>query len=83
MHAAHRSVCALAHSGKCLGGADRYDSRMRWLLGVVLVTFLLGSAAAADRSRVVRAGFQRLNPCPVNGATRGACPGFEADHVIV
>jgi hypothetical protein len=25
---------------------------------------------------------QRLNPPPISGATRGACPGFEADHVI-
>jgi 5-methylcytosine-specific restriction endonuclease McrA len=55
---------------------------MRSLLGLVLVTLLLSSATAADRSRVVRAEFQRLNPCPVNGATRGACPGFEVDHVI-
>jgi hypothetical protein len=30
----------------------------------------------------VRAEFQRLNPCPASGATRGACLGFEADHVI-
>jgi hypothetical protein len=37
---------------------------------------------AADRSRAVRAEFQRLNPCPASGATRGACPGFEADQII-
>jgi hypothetical protein len=54
---------------------------MRWPLGVVLV-LLPNSAAAIDRSRVVRAEFQRLNPCPVNGATRDACPGYEADHRI-
>jgi hypothetical protein len=59
----------------------RYDSPMRLLMSVVLAMFLLG-AGAADRSRVVRVEFQRLNPCPANGATRGACPGFEADHVI-
>ena len=55
---------------------------MRSLLGLVLVTLLLSSAAAIDRSRVVRAEFQRLNPCLATGATRGACHGFEADHVI-
>jgi hypothetical protein len=53
---------------------------MRLLLGLALA-LLLNSAAAADRSRAVRAEFQRLNPCPVNGATRGACPGWEVDHV--
>jgi hypothetical protein len=35
---------------------------------------------AADRSRAVRAEFQRSNPCPSTGATRGACPGYQADH---
>jgi hypothetical protein len=54
---------------------------MRWLLGMVLA-LLISSAAAVDRSRLVRAEFQRLNPCPANGATRGACPGFQADHVV-
>jgi len=68
-----------------MGDCARVDlatiPRMRSLLGLVLV-LLLSSAAAVDRSRVVRAEFQRLNPCPATGATRGACPGFEADHVI-
>lgn len=40
------------------------------------------SAIAADRSRTVRAEFQRSNPCPSTGATRGACPGYQADHRI-
>lgn len=58
----------------------RYDSPMRLPVCLVLATLL--HAGAADRSRAVRAEFQRSNPCPVNGATRGACPGWEADHVI-
>jgi len=54
---------------------------MRWPLYAVLALLVL-EAGAVDRSRVVRAEFQRLNPCPVNGATRGACPGWEVDHII-
>lgn len=38
------------------------------------------TAPAADRSRVLRAEFMRLHPCPATGATRGACPGFQVDH---
>jgi hypothetical protein len=38
--------------------------------------------AMVSKHVAVRAEFMRSNPCPVNGATRGACPGFEADHVI-
>ena len=50
-------------------------------IATAIVAFLM-EPEAADRSRLVRAEFQRLSPCPVNGAKRGACPGFEADHVI-
>ena len=34
------------------------------------------------RSERVRRHFQRLNPCPSNGRTAGACPGYVKDHVI-
>ncbi|WP_242499952.1 HNH endonuclease signature motif containing protein [Methylibium sp. Pch-M] len=39
------------------------------------------AAAGEARSRAVRAEFQRQTPCPSTGATRGACPGHQADHV--
>lgn len=32
-----------------------------------------------DRSQV--RAFRAENPCPATGRTRGACPGFEVDHV--
>jgi hypothetical protein len=38
------------------------------------------SILAADRSRALRAEFQRLNPCPSTGATSGPCPGYQVDH---
>lgn len=43
-----------------------------------------GAVCAGDglRSRVLRAEFQRLNPCPANGQRRGPCPGFEVDHKV-
>jgi len=56
---------------------------MARIMSALILSLLLTSAVAADRSRLVRAEFQRLNPCPVNGATRGACPGWEVDHGIV
>lgn len=33
------------------------------------------------RASGVRAEFQRLHPCPSTGSPRGACPGFEVDHI--
>lgn len=47
-------------------------------------------ADAAQRDRSVRNAFQRENPCPdkavqirpgTAGGRRGACPGWEVDHV--
>jgi hypothetical protein len=35
---------------------------------------------AADRSRALRAEFQRSNPCPSTGLRSGACPGHQVDH---
>lgn len=46
----------------------------------LVLLVLAAGVEGADRSRPLRAEFQRLNPCPANGATRGACPGFEVDH---
>lgn len=40
------------------------------------------SSSAAERSHAVRAEFVRLNPCPSTGARRGACPGWQVDHVV-
>jgi hypothetical protein len=34
------------------------------------------------RSSAVRTAFMRNNPCPSNGKTRGACPGYILDHVV-
>lgn len=41
----------------------------------------VAAGAVETRSRAVRAEFQRQTPCPSTGAKRGACPGYQADHV--
>lgn len=52
---------------------------------VAALTLLAVFATAADaripRSSAVVAEFKRLHPCPANGAIRGACPGWEVDHI--
>lgn len=52
-------------------------------LALIVALSLAGtlSAQAAERSRAVRAEFQRSNPCPATGATRGRCDGWQVDHV--
>lgn len=49
-------------------------------LALVAALISFGSAQAAERSRALRAEFQRQAPCPANGAKRGACPGWQIDH---
>lgn len=53
---------------------------------VLALALLIAIALPADarilRSKAAVAEFKRSNPCPVNGAKRGACPGWEVDHVV-
>lgn len=49
---------------------------------LILAVLLAGAAAASDRSRAARAEFQRSNPCPASGGSRGPCPGYVVDHVM-
>ncbi len=46
---------------------------------IAIVAFAAVSSAA-DRSRSLRAEFQRQNPCPSTGQPRGPCPGYQVDH---
>ena len=36
---------------------------------------ILRSAAAVSQ-------FKKAHPCPANGATKGACPGYVVDHIV-
>jgi hypothetical protein len=35
----------------------------------------------SPRSKAAREQFQRHNPCPSTGRTKGACPGYVVDHI--
>jgi hypothetical protein len=37
--------------------------------------------AAPSRSPAARAEFVKANPCPATGRSRGACPGWQVDHI--
>jgi hypothetical protein len=44
---------------------------------------LPGSGSAKQpRSASVKREFQLTHPCPANGRTSGACPGYVKDHVV-
>lgn len=50
-----------------------------------LVAFAAGLACAvghaSERSQAARAEFQRTNPCPATGKSRGPCHAYVVDHV--
>lgn len=48
----------------------------------ILAATTLPADARIQRSKAAVAEFKRENPCPVNGAKRGACPGWEVDHIM-
>jgi hypothetical protein len=39
------------------------------------------TADATERDPHQRALFMKKHPCPANGNTRGACPGYIVDHI--
>lgn len=42
----------------------------------------IGAAAAADSDRAQVRAFRAEHPCPATGLKRGACPGWQVDHII-
>lgn len=49
-------------------------------VAAITLMLLAFHAFAVDRSRALRAEFQRLQPCPSTGQPAGACPGYQVDH---
>jgi hypothetical protein len=47
----------------------------------LLLAALAGAAISGPRSAAERAAFVRENPCPSTGLRRGACPGWQVDHM--
>ncbi len=58
------------------GGVDRVT------IVIVALAAAVSVCAAAVRSPAARAEFQRQNPCPATGKSRGPCPGWVVDHVV-
>lgn len=68
-----------------MGSTDLVRRHHRHLLIVVLAltgVLFTTAAQAAPRSMAERAAFVRHNPCPETGLRRGACPGWQVDHVV-
>ena len=49
-------------------------------IAAALLLIAAQAALGAERSRTVRAAFQRQHPCPSTGQLRGPCPGYQVDH---
>jgi hypothetical protein len=56
--------------------------RLSCLVVACGATFFSISPAAGAGPRVAELEFQRLHPCPANGARDGDCPGYAIDHVV-
>lgn len=73
---------------KAARAAEMASGRSMWpraLLVAALAGLLLCFASVAiakpHRSPAARAEFMRTYPCPATGKTRGACPGWQVDHI--
>lgn len=50
-------------------------------LSLVVCADAVGAEPGPARSALERITFKRTTPCPENGKSRGACPGWEIDHI--
>lgn len=48
---------------------------------LILVLLLVFATPADARSSGERMKFRKKNPCPATQSVRGACPGWEIDHI--
>src|ERR1700746_1466908 len=51
------------------------------IVAVIAALISAPLSAREHRSREVTWEFQRKHPCPSNGKTSGACPGYRKDHI--
>jgi hypothetical protein len=54
--------------------------RATWCIALA-AALIATDASALPRDKAQRAEFQRHNPCPATGKTKGPCPGYEVDHI--
>lgn len=55
---------------------------MLWLAILVAWFSVHDAFGATPRGRHAPQAFQKLSPCPANGKTSGACPGWIKDHIV-
>ena len=48
----------------------------------VCVALPISALSKQPRSASVKREFQLTHPCPANGRTSGACPGYVKDHAV-
>jgi 5-methylcytosine-specific restriction endonuclease McrA len=54
---------------------------MRLTVCLLLFVAALQAGAATGRSTAAVVFFKKQHPCPVTGKPRGACPGWQVDHI--
>jgi len=54
---------------------------MRLLPMLLLVATCSAISAGLPRSQTEVRAFRDQNPCPSTGCSRGACPGWQVDHI--
>lgn len=57
----------------------RMSKKYTLFMVALLVSSL--SVAGGHRSYTAKSEFKRMSPCPSTGERRGACPGYQIDHV--
>lgn len=56
---------------------------LRALMFLLATSIASGTGEAKSvRDPEVRRAFMKLHPCPSTGKTKGACPGWQVDHII-
>jgi hypothetical protein len=54
---------------------------VKTLAAAAIALAVSATAIGTERDRHQRAAFVKMHPCPANGKTRGACPGYVVDHI--
>ena len=50
-------------------------------LAALILSLASTLAWSAERSRTEVQRFKQMEPCPETGRSRGACPGWQVDHI--
>lgn len=56
-------------------------AKLIFVVGTLLLALFAEGQCSPDRSAAARSEFVKANPCPATGRTRGACPGWQVDHI--